>query len=81
MCLLLFVTVAVVVCLVLSATALAIAVNSRTMQQARNNDHSGAGLRQQQWPNIRKLAFSSCTAYDMRPQPIWTEVHVLTSTD
>jgi hypothetical protein len=72
---LLFVTVAVVACLALSATALAISVSSKTMQQRSNSNNSGTALRQHQWAVIRKLAFSSCTAYDMRPQPIWTEVH------
>lgn len=37
-----------------------------------------AGQTQQQvagtWKHIRRIAFSSCTSYDLRPQPIWTEV-------
>eukprot|EP00775_Hariotina_reticulata_P009939 gene9939-10094_t len=51
------------------------------MYLARNNDHSGTALLQQKWPNIRRLAFSSCTAYDMRPQPIWTEGVIPASPD
>jgi len=26
------------------------------------------------WDPISSIAFSSCTSYDVRPQPIWTEV-------
>jgi hypothetical protein len=26
------------------------------------------------WQQIQKIAFSSCTSYDVRPQPIWTQV-------
>lgn len=25
------------------------------------------------WGHIRRIAFSSCTSYDVRPQPIWTQ--------
>jgi hypothetical protein len=26
------------------------------------------------YKHVSKVAFGSCTAYDLRPQPIWTEV-------
>jgi hypothetical protein len=26
------------------------------------------------WGHIRRIAFGSCSSYDIRPQPIWTEV-------
>lgn len=26
------------------------------------------------WRPIRRVSFSSCTSYDVRPQPIWTQV-------
>lgn len=26
------------------------------------------------WGHIKRLAYSSCTSYDVRPQPIWTKV-------
>jgi hypothetical protein len=25
------------------------------------------------WGQIKRIAFSSCTSYDVRPQPIWTQ--------
>lgn len=28
------------------------------------------------WGHIKRLAYSSCTSYDVRPQPIWTEVYL-----
>lgn len=50
-----------------------------TARQANNS--SGGGNRGSSsdtgtsgWRQIRRVAFSSCTSYDVRPQPIWTQV-------
>lgn len=43
-------------------------------QQAAAAASLTAGTHTGEWPSIRRIAFSSCTSYDLRPQPIWTQV-------
>eukprot|EP00882_Tetradesmus_deserticola_P026846 GHRQ01029657.1.p1 GENE.GHRQ01029657.1~~GHRQ01029657.1.p1 ORF type:complete len:181 (+),score=39.52 GHRQ01029657.1:553-1095(+) len=69
--------------LVLALTATLLSVVSLAVAVAKTGgaatDAAGAAGRHQPtgtaaaWPQIKRVAFSSCTSYDLRPQPIWTE--------
>ncbi|WIA30967.1 hypothetical protein OEZ86_001015 [Tetradesmus obliquus] len=67
--------------LVLTLAALLLSVVSLAVSVAKTSGPAAAaaaGAQQQSrpaaaWPQIKRIAFSSCTSYDLRPQPIWTE--------
>eukprot|EP00879_Flechtneria_rotunda_P012305 GHRR01012852.1.p1 GENE.GHRR01012852.1~~GHRR01012852.1.p1 ORF type:complete len:325 (+),score=82.73 GHRR01012852.1:519-1493(+) len=61
-----------VVALLLSVAALGTA-SSAHYKALHASEPSNAVVRPPNWPNIEKLAFGSCTSYDLRPQPIWTQ--------
>jgi DNA-binding transcriptional regulator YdaS (Cro superfamily) len=80
---------AVSICmLVLTVTAVILSVVSLAVAVAKTGEPTGEAAGKQQadgtaaaaaaaWPQIKRIAFSSCTSYDLRPQPIWTEVRKL----
>lgn len=69
---------------VLAAVGLTVAVAALgtaagTAQQTNSNSGGGnhgssSDTKSSGWRQIQRLAFSSCTSYDVRPQPIWTQV-------
>jgi hypothetical protein len=71
--------------LVLTLTAILLSVVSLAVAVAKTAGPAGAAVERQQqgstaaaaWPQIRRIAFSSCTSYDLRQQPIWTQVSAL----
>ena len=43
-----------------------------TLRDARSPDRGGPGAGGGRAATVSKIAFGSCTSYDMRPQPVWT---------
>lgn len=52
----------------ISMTALSISVATQRRQAA-----AAAAAAATKWPPIKKIAFGSCTAYDLRPQRVWVD--------
>jgi DNA-binding transcriptional regulator YdaS (Cro superfamily) len=61
----------------LSVVSLAIAVAKTGKPTAEAAGSAQAAGKAAAWPQIKRVAFGSCTSYDLRPQPIWTEVRKL----
>lgn len=57
--------------LVLSAVAVGLSVEH--LRDIRTSVPGGSDA-SPTWQGIRKIAFGSCTAYDLRSQPVWTQV-------
>jgi hypothetical protein len=64
--------------LILSIAALSVAVTankSRIASSLTSESSSNAVFGDPETlPDVTKVAFGSCTSYDLRPQPIWTQV-------
>lgn len=68
------VTVLTLLGLTISLAALGTAaVVARRSTSAQPSSSSATSSKPPGWDHIKKIAFSSCTSYDVRPQPIWTE--------
>lgn len=72
------VTVVATVGLVVGLAALgtsAVAARQSTLASRASGSSSSAtgGSTAPTWGQIKRIAFSSCTSYDVRPQPIWTQ--------
>ncbi len=66
-------------CVLLFALAVsALTAASAARREAQVAMQLAASQRPQQaqasWNGISRIAFGSCTSYDIRPQPVWTEV-------
>eukprot|EP00877_Chromochloris_zofingiensis_P012778 jgi/Chrzof1/7754/Cz02g35160.t1 len=77
---LLALTIATGILAVIAMTAVALAASTQRLQdqllkqqQLVGGILAGGTQTNQGWQGIKKIAFGSCTAYDLRPQPIWTQ--------
>lgn len=47
--------------------------SSASITDETSTGSSSSSTDSRSWGHIRRIAFSSCTSYDVRPQPIWTQ--------
>ena len=65
---------ALTVSLAALATAAVSAGRTSRLDESSDSDNTSSTLQAEpEWNQIRRIAFSSCTSYDVRPQPIWTQ--------